>query len=542
MGNVTKEYLIKQLHRFEELVLDRKFATPYTAGTGIDITNGVISTDLGTAAGKNFTTYVAPGVTDIPIGASVYAAITSAARGVIRPAGSKTCAQLTSDLLVQANVGNVYKVTDSGVTTELFVGGAGHTIHENDDVIVVYGGSEGVFKFDLQNGVVDMTDYQKKELDQPITVGGTEETTVEGTLESLNTNKVEKVTGKGLSTNDYDNTEKQKVANSVQKSSTAGLLKNDGTVDSTAYAKQSEMSVTNGTGADADKTTIQLKTGTSATVLKTHQDITGKADKVSNATAGDIVSLDANGNLVDSGKAADSIITQTKSVSSGADCNNLTDKYTQYAVGEGVANRPTTGTEGYILVNIRSSNTTNSSSQIAYRIGGTSIYRRNFNGSTWSSWEKLIEESEFKSYGIKTIWTGSKTKGDTGMNFDASPYDLCFAQVGGTWCRLITGNYSGSTGRKKFSALYAGRDYVDAGTYEQYYLLDIVPDGTIATCGWFDIAAKDTQNSRLAAQKALDLAIAGTSTWSDPTWRKLSDVETSVNVSMIIGIKFQAKA
>lgn len=37
------------------------------------------------------------------------------------------------------------------------------------------------------------------------------------------------------------------------------------------YAVKSEMSVTPGTGANADKTTIQLKTGTSATVLTSHQ-------------------------------------------------------------------------------------------------------------------------------------------------------------------------------------------------------------------------------------------------------------------------------
>lgn len=44
-------------------------------------------------------------------------------------------------------------------------------------------------------------------------------------------------------------------------------------------ANASEMSVTDGTGTDADKTTIQLKSGTSATVLKSHQDISGKANK-----------------------------------------------------------------------------------------------------------------------------------------------------------------------------------------------------------------------------------------------------------------------
>ena len=43
-------------------------------------------------------------------------------------------------------------------------------------------------------------------------------------------------------------------------------------------ANRSEMSVTPGTGADADKTTIRLKDGTSATVLTAHQDVSGKAN------------------------------------------------------------------------------------------------------------------------------------------------------------------------------------------------------------------------------------------------------------------------
>jgi len=79
-----------------------------------------------------------------------------------------------------------------------------------------------------------------------------------------------------------------------------------GMYDLSGYALKSEMSVTPGTGVNADKTTIQLKSGTTATVLTQHQDITGKADKVDGATAGNFAGLDANGNLVDSGsKAAD---------------------------------------------------------------------------------------------------------------------------------------------------------------------------------------------------------------------------------------------
>lgn len=52
-----------------------------------------------------------------------------------------------------------------------------------------------------------------------------------------------------------------------------------GQVDISGKADKSEMVITDGTGANADKVTIQLKQGTSATVLKSHQDISGKEDK-----------------------------------------------------------------------------------------------------------------------------------------------------------------------------------------------------------------------------------------------------------------------
>lgn len=48
--------------------------------------------------------------------------------------------------------------------------------------------------------------------------------------------------------------------------------------DVSGKAEKSEMGVVDGTGTDSDKTTITLKTGTSATVLKSHQDISGKED------------------------------------------------------------------------------------------------------------------------------------------------------------------------------------------------------------------------------------------------------------------------
>lgn len=48
--------------------------------------------------------------------------------------------------------------------------------------------------------------------------------------------------------------------------------------DISGKANKSEMSVVAGTGTDSDKTTITLKTGTSATVLTSHQSLSGKQD------------------------------------------------------------------------------------------------------------------------------------------------------------------------------------------------------------------------------------------------------------------------
>lgn len=77
-----------------------------------------------------------------------------------------------------------------------------------------------------------------------------------------------------------------------------------GMYDLSGYALKSEMSITDGTGADADKTTIQLKSGLSCQVLTAHQDISGKADKAVPSAAGNFAGLDANGNLTDTGKTA----------------------------------------------------------------------------------------------------------------------------------------------------------------------------------------------------------------------------------------------
>lgn len=97
-------------------------------------------------------------------------------------------------------------------------------------------------------------------------------------------------------------------------------------------ANKSEMAIADVSG-DSTKKTITLKTGTSQDVLVAHQDITGKADKAVPSAAGNIATLDANGNLTDSGVAAatignkaDKVASATNGNFAGLDANgNLTD-------------------------------------------------------------------------------------------------------------------------------------------------------------------------------------------------------------------------
>ena len=190
-------------------------------------------TDAGTAAAKNSTNSVTQSSTDLVESGAVHSAIAAAISSVYKPSGDKTCAELVAALLIANNVGNVYNITDSGTTTSDFIGGAGKTINIGDNVAIVDVGttSNHSYKFDLLSGFVDLSNY-------------------------------------------------------IQKSSTTGLVKNDGTIDTTQYISN----------------------------------ISGKADKVSSATNGDFAGLDANGNLTDSGKNASNFISkvQTDSTSLSA--------------------------------------------------------------------------------------------------------------------------------------------------------------------------------------------------------------------------------
>lgn len=71
-----------------------------------------------------------------------------------------------------------------------------------------------------------------------------------------------------------------------------------GPIDLSGYALKSEMAINDVTG-DASKKEIVLKSGLSQQVVVAHQDISGKADKDTDAVAGNFAVFDANGNPVD---------------------------------------------------------------------------------------------------------------------------------------------------------------------------------------------------------------------------------------------------
>ena len=85
-------------------------------------------------------------------------------------------------------------------------------------------------------------------------------------------------------------------------------------------ANKSEMAIEAVSG-DSTKKTITLKTGLAQDVLVAHQDISGKANLAVPSAAGNIATLDANGDLTDSGVAASTIGDKANKVSGATNGN-----------------------------------------------------------------------------------------------------------------------------------------------------------------------------------------------------------------------------
>ena len=156
--------------------------------------SGIAVGDLGTAINKNWTDLVRPNSHDLVESNAVYSAITNAISSIYTPHGDITCAELVPALLIDENIGNVYTVTDSGTTTAYFIQGAGKTINTGDSVSIIKAG-ETTILFNLMGNVLDLTDYQKKNLSTAIEIGGVNKTTVESALNGLNNHEEEDIEG-----------------------------------------------------------------------------------------------------------------------------------------------------------------------------------------------------------------------------------------------------------------------------------------------------------------------------------------------------------
>lgn len=179
--NVTVPTKTSDLTNDSNFVTTSDLATVAETGSYDDLTD---KPTLGTASAKDYTDNVRPNNHNLVESNAVYNAIINAVSSIYTPRGNLTCAELTSALLIDANVGNVYEMSDSGTTSALFLQGAGFSINVGDNVGIVKSGENEIL-FNLMANAFDLTDYQKKDLSSPISVGGVSQTTVEGTLGAL---------------------------------------------------------------------------------------------------------------------------------------------------------------------------------------------------------------------------------------------------------------------------------------------------------------------------------------------------------------------
>lgn len=154
--------------------------------------NGTVQTVTGKAVDIAVPTAVSGLENDsgFQTGAQVEARVNAKLSSVYRPGGNCTFAGLPA--LEEENLGLVVNVTERFTTTADFVEGAGSEHPAGTNVAVVQAGE--AYKYDALAGFVDLTGYARAEQVSEA-LGG----------------KVSREEGKGLSSNDYSDEEKEKL-------------------------------------------------------------------------------------------------------------------------------------------------------------------------------------------------------------------------------------------------------------------------------------------------------------------------------------------
>lgn len=114
---------------------------------------------LGSAAAKNSTNAVTQGSTDLVESGAVKDYVDAQVGSVYNPSGDIAVAALLPALLIEANKGNVYNLSDGGVTNQYFVEGAGNTLYKGENVQIIY--RNNTYMFDRLSGIVDLSPYMK---------------------------------------------------------------------------------------------------------------------------------------------------------------------------------------------------------------------------------------------------------------------------------------------------------------------------------------------------------------------------------------------
>ena len=231
----------------------------------------------------------------VPTETAVRTAIDSAVSSAYHHAGTKRADELLSSLLVAANEGNVYNISEAGTTTADFIEGAGKDIRVGDNVGVCQV-SDGVYKFDLLSGIVDLSNYKTK---QTAVVDPTASGNGLDFIASISQDANGEITPTKQTV--QDGTTSQKGVVQLEDSHTSTSTTKAATPNSVkeaydlAAGKQDPITF-DGTYDATDNPAATVSTVTTA--------IADKADKVISATSGNFAGLDANGNLTDSGKSA----------------------------------------------------------------------------------------------------------------------------------------------------------------------------------------------------------------------------------------------
>lgn len=175
-----------------------------------------------------------------------------------KPGGSKAFTALPTP--AEAVLGMVYNVTDAFTTTATFVEGAGKAYPAGTNVVVIKDGS--AYKFDVLSGFVDLT------------------------------GKVDKVSGKGLSTNDYTTAEKQKLAglhNDAMTAATASAAGMAGFVPAPPAGSQTKFLRGDGTWVVPTNTTYQPATAAENGLMS--KEDKAKLDGIEFATEAEIAEM-----------------------------------------------------------------------------------------------------------------------------------------------------------------------------------------------------------------------------------------------------------